>query len=119
MLGFEAIVASLGGLTIFGLKSLPESIPQWWGIVIGGVLAIAMIATAGMIAKPGAFAVGWALQVLVALTAFFVPAMLLVALIFGAMWAYATIGGARLDAKRPTQGLSEHHPDTQTHTESE
>ncbi|MDF2563383.1 MAG: hypothetical protein K0R99_4829, partial [Microbacterium sp.] len=33
--------------------------------------------------------------------------------IFGGMWAYATIGGARLDARRSTE------PTTETQTESE
>ena len=42
---------------------------------------------------------GWALQVVVALGAFLVPAIALVALIFGGMWAYATIKGASLDRR--------------------
>ena len=43
--------------------------------------------------------VGWILQVVVALAAFFVPAILVIALIFGGMWAYATIKGASLDRR--------------------
>ena len=39
------------------------------------------------------------LQVIVALGAFLVPALGLVALIFGGMWGYATIKGASLDAR--------------------
>ncbi len=31
VLGFEAIVVFLVGLTIFGLKALPAGIEQWWG----------------------------------------------------------------------------------------
>jgi hypothetical protein len=37
--------------------------------------------------------------VLVALCAFLVPAMLIVALIFGGMYGYATIKGASLDRR--------------------
>lgn len=113
VLGFEAIVVFLVGLTIFGLRQLPAGIEQWWGIVAGAVLALACIAVAGMITKPWAITAGWVIQAIVALSAFFVPAVLLVVLIFGGMWAYATIGGARLDARRPTE------PTTETQTESE
>jgi hypothetical protein len=113
VLGFEAIVVFLAGLTIFGLKTLPSGIEQWWGIVGGAVVALACIALAGMITKPWAIGAGWGIQVIIALSAFLVPAILLVALIFGGMWAYATIMGARLDARRPTG------PSTETQTESE
>lgn len=113
VLGFEAIVVFLVGLTIFGLRQLPAGLEQWWGIVAGAVLALACIAVAGMITKPWALTAGWVIQAIVALSAFFVPAVLLVVLIFGGMWAYATIGGARLDARRPAE------PTTETQTESE
>ncbi|QYG11252.1 DUF4233 domain-containing protein [Microbacterium sp. PAMC22086] len=113
VLGFEAIVVFLVGLTIFGLRQLPEGIEQWWAIVAGAVLALACILIAGMITKPWALTAGWVIQAVVALSAFFVPSILLVVLIFGGMWAYATIGGARLDARRPAE------PTTETQTESE
>lgn len=101
VLGFEAIVVLLVGFTIFGLKALPEGIEQWWAIVGGVVVALAMLAVAGMIAKPWAITVGWVLQIVVALSAFFELTILVVVLVFGGMWAYATIVGARLDARLP------------------
>ncbi len=113
VLGFEAVVVFLAGLTVYGLKALPEAIPPWWGIVGGSVLAIAMIALAGAIARPGAIVVGWALQVLVLAAAFLVPTIALVALIFGGMWAYATIVGARVDRKTPTDTNTEHHTESE------
>lgn len=122
VLGFEAIIVLLAGLTIFGLNALPEPIPQWWAIVGGGVVALAMIAVAGMITKPWAITVGWVLQVIVALSAFFEPTILFVALVFGGMWAYATIGGARVDARRSTSvdpnTATDSHADTTPHTGS-
>ncbi|WP_256999575.1 DUF4233 domain-containing protein [Microbacterium sp. SZ1] len=113
VLGFESIVVFLAGLTIFGLKTLPPGIPQWWGIVGGGVVGLACLAVAGMVTKPWAITAGWVIQAVIALSAILVPAILLVVLIFGGMWAYATIGGARLDARRPDGSA------TETHTESE
>jgi len=99
VLGFESVVVFLAGLAVFGLKVLPESVPSWWGIVGGVVVAVLMVAVAGQLRHRWAIAAGWALQVVVALAAILVPAIGVVALIFGAMWAYATIKGASLDAR--------------------
>lgn len=117
VLGFESIVVFLAGLTIFGLATLPAGIPQWWGVVAGGVVGLACIAVAGMITRPWAIAAGWVIQVVIALASFLVPAILLVVLIFGGMWGYATIMGARLDARRPDGQPT--RMQTETPTESE
>ncbi|MBP3978700.1 DUF4233 domain-containing protein [Microbacterium sp. BLY] len=114
VLGFEAIVVFLVGLTIFGLKALPPGIEQWWGIVGGAVVAVACVVIAGMITRPGAIAAGWVVQIVVALSAIAVPAVLLVVLIFGGMWAYATIMGARLDARRPSESPTAQNADTES-----
>lgn len=119
VLGFEAIVVFLVGLTIFGLRQLPDGVEQWWAIIAGAVLALACIVIAGMITKPWALTAGWVVQALVALSAFFVPSILLVVLIFGGMWAYATIGGARLDARRPAEPMTETQTTQISDTESE
>ncbi|MFC5434452.1 DUF4233 domain-containing protein [Microbacterium suwonense] len=125
VLGFEAIVVFLAGLTVYGLKVLPAGIPDWWGIVGGAALGLAMIVLAGAIARPGAIAVGWVLQVIVLASAVLVPAIALVALVFGGMWGYATIVGARVDRRGATTMLDDAPPPAATqdphqpHTESE
>lgn len=119
VLGFESIVVFLSGLTIFGLKTLPGGIEQWWGIVGGAVMALACIVVAGMITKPWAIPAGWAIQAVIALSALFVPAILFVVLIFGGMWGYATIMGARLDARRPVGPSTETQTTQISDTESE
>lgn len=118
VIGFEAIVVLLVGLTLFGLKALPEGVPQWWAIVGAGIVALAMITVAGMITKPWAITVGWVLQIIVALSAIFEPTILIVVLVFGGMWAYATIVGARLDARLPANTTST-PSDTEPHKESD
>jgi hypothetical protein len=99
VLGFESIIVFLGGLVVFGLRALPDGIEPWWGVVGGVVLALLMVVAAGMLRHRGAIAAGWALQVVLLLGGFLVPALALVALIFGGMWAYATIKGAALDRR--------------------
>ncbi|MEF2255281.1 DUF4233 domain-containing protein [Microbacterium schleiferi] len=99
VLGFESIIVFLGGLVVYGLRVLPDGIEPWWGIIGGSVLALLMVITAGLLRHSWAIAVGWALQVVVLLGGFLVPALVIVAIIFGGMWAYATIKGASLDAR--------------------
>lgn len=99
VLTFESLVAFLGGLAIYGLRVLPDGIAPWWGIVAGAVVALLMIVTAGLTRHRWGIALGWVLQVIVALGAFLVPALALVALIFGLMYGYATIKGAALDRR--------------------
>jgi len=99
VLVFESVVVFLGGLAVFGLKVLPEPIPAWWGIVGGTILAVLMLLTAGLLRFRWAIVLGWVLQGLLLLGAFLLPALAIVALIFGGMWAYATIKGASLDRR--------------------
>ena len=99
VLGFESLIAFLAGLVIYGLKALPAPIEPWWGIVAGTVVAALMIATTRVLRHRWGVALGWALQVIVALGALLVPALAIVAVIFGGMYGYATIKGAALDRR--------------------
>lgn len=99
VLGFESLIAFLAGLVIYGLKALPAPIEPWWGIVAGSAVALLMIATTRVLRHRWGIALGWALQAIVALGAFLVPALAIVAVIFGAMYGYATIKGAALDRR--------------------
>lgn len=99
VLASESIIVFLGGLVIYGLNVLPESIPSWWGIVAGVVLALLMLLTSGLVRYTWGIWIGWALQVVLALGGLLVPALAIVAVIFGAMYAYATIKGAALDRR--------------------
>jgi uncharacterized membrane protein YciS (DUF1049 family) len=58
-----------------------------------------MLLTAGLLRHRWAIAVGWGLQIALLLGALLLPALAIVALIFGGMWAYATIKGASLDRR--------------------
>lgn len=99
VLGFESIVVFLAGLVVYGLKALPAPIEPWWGIVAGAVLAVLMILTTRVVRYRWGIVLGWVLQAILALGAFLLPALAVVALIFGAMYGYATIKGAALDRR--------------------
>ncbi len=107
VLCFESLIVFLGGLVVFGLRALPDPIAPWWGIVGGVVVALLMLITAGMLRHRWAIVLGWVLQGVVALGGLLVPALLIVALVFGVMWGYATIKGADLD-RRNAQAAAAH-----------
>jgi hypothetical protein len=109
VLAAESLVAFLGGLVIYGLKALPAGIEPWWGVVAGSVMAVLMLVTSGLVRYRWGIALGWALQAVVLLAGFLVPAFVVVGLIFGTMYAYATIKGAALD--RRNAQLAAEHPD--------
>lgn len=107
VLGFESIVVFLAGLVIYGLGALDGRLPDWWGVVAGAVMFVVTVAASGTLRWRWGRILGWAIQVVVALGAFFVPAILLITFVFGALYAYAMIGGSKIErrvaAQRPTQ----------------
>lgn len=111
VLGFESIIVFLAGLVVFGLDALPSPLAPWWGVVFGSALALLMIVTAGMLRHRWGMVLGWALQALLALGGFLLPALALVALIFGAMFAYATIKGGALDRRNAALAADESNGD--------
>ncbi len=118
VLAFESIIVFLGGLAIYGLDALPDGIAPWWGIVAGSVLAVLMILTGRVVQYRWGIALGWVWQVVVALGAILVPALGLVALVFGGMYAYATIKGSALD-RRNAVLLAEQEPAPETATSAD
>ena len=106
VLGFESIIVFLGGLVIYGLRQTPGGLEPWWGIVAGTVLAILMIATTGLLRHRWGIVLGWVLQGIVLLGALLVPALAIVAVIFGAMYAYATIKGGTLDRRNAARAAT-------------
>jgi len=106
VLGFESIIVFLGGLVLYGLKALPAGIEPWWGIVIGAGLAVALIATSGFVRYDWGIALGWFWQVLIIAGGLLEPALVVVGVIFGAMYAYATIKGGALDRRNAARAAT-------------
>lgn len=106
VLGFESIIVFLAGLVLYGLKALPGGIEPWWGIVIGVVLALLLIATSGVARYDWGIALGWFWQLLIVLGGFLEPALAVVGLVFGAMYAYATIKGGSLDRRNAARAAT-------------
>lgn len=103
VLGFEVIVVFLAALVIWGLAPTENGtfgFPPWVSLAAGGVVILGLIATIGLLRYSWAFALGWVLQVLILATGFVNPAMWFVGLIFGGLWWYCMVVGARIDRDR-------------------
>ncbi|MGO1266419.1 MAG: DUF4233 domain-containing protein [Microbacterium gubbeenense] len=107
VLGFESIVVFLAGLVIYGLGALDGRLPDWWGVVAGAVMFVITLAACGMLRWRWGRILGWAIQVVVALGAFFVPAILLITMVFGGLYAYAMIGGSKVERRLAAQRASQ------------
>ncbi|WP_353809970.1 DUF4233 domain-containing protein [Agromyces sp. SYSU T00194] len=103
VLGFELFIVLLASLTVFGLSPAPfgdDGIPRWWALVGGGVLLVALLAIMALLRFEGAYVAGWVLQGILLATGFLTPAMFFVGALFGGMWWYAMVAGARIDRTR-------------------
>ena len=107
VLGFESIVAFLAGLVVYGLGALDGRLPDWWGVVAGSVMFVVTLAASGTLRWRWGRILGWAIQLIIALGAFFVPAILLITLVFGGLYAYAMIGGSRIERRISEQRAGE------------
>jgi len=96
ILVLEAFVVFFAGLVAFGLR---EVNPAVIGIG-GGALVLSLVLAAGMLRRPGGYVVGSVLQVPLLATAFVVPMMLVVGLIFAALWVTGLRLGGRIDRER-------------------
>ncbi|SMG47265.1 DUF4233 domain-containing protein [Agreia pratensis] len=96
VLGFESIVMFLAALVAFGLKALP-ALPALGG---GAVLCVALVAGAGLLRFRWGYAFGWVLQAAIIASAFLVPVMWIVGILFVGLWTYCMVVGARIDREK-------------------
>jgi Protein of unknown function (DUF4233) len=103
VLAFEVIVVFLAALVIWGLAPTENGswgLPPWVALAAGGVLILALVATIGLLRHPWGYTVGWILQALIIAAGFLNPAMFFVGALFGGMWWYGMVVGARIDRDR-------------------
>ncbi|MFI2782867.1 DUF4233 domain-containing protein [Streptomyces sp. ALB3] len=86
VIGFAGLVA---------MKSDGLSTGTVWAVCGVGMLLSVLLC--GLITRPGGIQLGWAFQVLLVLSGFFVPMMFVLGVIFGALWWASVHYGRRID----------------------
>lgn len=97
VIGSQSLVVFFGALVAYALaKSTGDgghTAYLWTGIV----LAVLCIVAAGSMRRPWGITLGWAIQLLTLAAAVIVPMMLVVGLVFGALWITALVQGTKMD----------------------
>ncbi|MEV3930349.1 MULTISPECIES: DUF4233 domain-containing protein [unclassified Streptomyces] len=86
VIGFAGLVA---------MKSDDMSMGTVWTVCGIGMLLSVLLC--GVLTRPGGVQLGWALQVLLVLSGFFVPMMFILGVIFSALWWASVHYGRRID----------------------
>ena len=97
VIGTQGLVVFFGALVARSLASVDGSGTSGSFLVTGSVLAVLCVLDAGLLRRPWGVTMGWVLQIATFAFAFVVPLMLLVGLLFGALWLTALVQGQAMD----------------------
>lgn len=105
MLVLEAFVVLFATLAVSRLVDAPAS--QVW--LAGGVLAVVLVVLSRLVAAPGGYIAGSAVQLPFVAVSLVIPLMVIVAVVFVVMWAVSLWLGAKIDRERAEYDAA--HPD--------
>jgi len=97
VIGSQGLAVFFGALVARSLaaaKGLPTSNTV---LLVGSLLAVLCILDAGLLRRPWGVTLGWVLQIATLAAALRVPLMVLVGLLFGALWVTAMVQGRTMD----------------------
>jgi len=93
----QGLVVFFGALVARALASARGSHTSGALLLIGSLVAVLCILDAGLLGRPWGITLGWVLQLATLACAFIVPVMLLVGLLFAALWLTALVQGRNMD----------------------
>ena len=94
---FQSVVVFFATLVGFGLQVYPDP-AVIWGVGLG--LSVFLMIFQAVLGKPGAYLVGWILQLVVISLGVWVPLMYVLGVVFLGMWAWGMIAGGTIDKAR-------------------
>ena len=97
VIGTQGLAVFFGALVARALAAADASHTSGSLLLAGSLLAVLCLLDAGLLRRPWGVTVGWLLQVATLACAFIVPVMLLVGLLFGALWVTALVQGSSMD----------------------
>lgn len=96
VLAFECIVLALSSIVLISVENTSPAV----GLTTGLGLAVAAILIAGLLRSEWAYYAGFALQVAALLLGIVVPVMIVLALVFGALWTTAYVLGLKIEREQ-------------------
>lgn len=109
VLGGQALVIFFGALVARGLRTedeaaLPLGLTPF---VLMCLLAVLAVLVAGLMRRPAGPALGWVVQALTVLSGVWVTSMLVIGLVFAALYGYCHVQGRRVDARMSAPAAAE------------
>lgn len=103
MLVLQAVVLFLTGIVTIGMTDIGALA----SVGLGLGLALLCVLAAGMLGRPGGYALGWAVQVVSIGLGFVITAMFFLGAVFAALWATSYFLGIKIDRERGERQLLE------------
>jgi hypothetical protein len=97
VIGTQGLAVFFGALVARSLAAVNGSQTAGSFLLVGSLLAVLCILDAGLLRRPWGISAGWVLQIATLGCALIVPVMLLVGLLFGALWVTALVQGHNMD----------------------
>ncbi len=96
VLGFESIVLALSSIVLISVADVSTT----KSLVIGLGLAVAALLIAGLLRREWAYYLGFALQAAALAVGVVVPVMIVLGVIFGALWTTAYVLGRKIEQEQ-------------------
>jgi len=103
MLTLQAVVLFLTGVVAIGMTDLGAGASLGMGLG----LAVLCVVAAGLLGRPGGYALGWLVQLVATALGFVVTVMFFLGLVFGGLYAAAYFLGAKIDRERAEREVLE------------
>ncbi|WP_246241788.1 DUF4233 domain-containing protein [Flexivirga aerilata] len=98
VVGSETLAVFLGALVAWAIAKAQGNEAHTSYLVVGLVLAVLCIVSAGSLRRPWGVTLGWLIQLATIASAVIVPMMLIVGVMFAALWVTALHQGRKMDA---------------------
>lgn len=112
VLGGLALALFFGGLVARQLELAhdADAVRANWLLAGGTVLAVLAIVAAGALRRPWGLTLGWVVLGLTALSTLLLTPMVIVTVVFGALWLLALVQGPKME-QMTRDWIAEHAPD--------
>ena len=103
MLVMQGVVLFLTGVVTIGMTDLGVA----RSLALGVGLAVLCVVAAGLLGRPGGYALGWLVQVVSLALGLVVTVMFFVGAVFAVLWGAAYVLGVKIDRERAERAVLE------------